>query len=166
MAIQDGNLTKSNSKLIEMYNTIFDNSHIGLAICDHEGFVIEANTVCLQIFGISRVGELKGYSLFEEPNLSELFKENLKSGKTVMYKSAFNFEKIKLLDLYKTEKSGSIDIAYKISPIFLQGQSNLEGFIVYVQDITDKINEKKECLNHEINFQEIFSEGRTYRQVL
>ncbi len=157
MAIQDETQKKSSSKVTEIYNTIFDNSHIGLAICDSEGFFIDANPQCLKIFGIPRIGKVKGYSLFEEPNLSEMFKEKLKSGKAVMYKSVFNFEKIKQLNLFETEKSGTIDVAYQISPIVLQGQSNLEGYIIYVQDISDKIQEQKECLSHEIKFQEIFN---------
>ncbi|MHA2174634.1 MAG: PAS domain S-box protein, partial [Candidatus Hodarchaeales archaeon] len=127
MLIKGKRIIKSDLSHEETFRTIFEKSHTGFELYNADGLLIDANPACLEIFGISSFEEVKGFDLFEDPNLSDTFKTKLKMGETVKYESVFDFEKVKQVDLYKTSHSGTIIIDYQISAIYSQDETSIKG---------------------------------------
>ncbi|WP_422446754.1 sensor domain-containing diguanylate cyclase/phosphohydrolase [Thermoanaerobacterium sp. DL9XJH110] len=126
----------------EKFKNIFLQSPLGIEIYDKNGRLLEVNRVCLDIFGIVNPDELKGFRLFEDPNLPEDQKAKLLDGEAVRYETEFDFDIIKSMKLYNTKKSGRMHIECSITPLKLN--SEIYGYIVIVQDITErKGNEEK-----------------------
>jgi PAS domain S-box-containing protein len=55
----------------EKFRSIYAESPIGIEIYDSDGLLIDTNRACLDIFGVSDVAEVKGFNLFDDPNVSE-----------------------------------------------------------------------------------------------
>jgi len=122
----------------ERFRTIFEQSPIGIELYDLDGRLLEINKACVEIFGVSDVAGVKGFKLFEDPNLSGQAKEILKRGEAVRYEAPFDFEKVRELQLYKTTKSGVHHIDALITPLGIEEKVSLTGYLVQVQDITER----------------------------
>ncbi|MHA1988205.1 MAG: PAS domain-containing protein, partial [Promethearchaeota archaeon] len=55
----------------EKFKSIFMNSPIGIELYDSDGKLIDVNRACLDMFGASEVSSVKGFDLFQDPNVSE-----------------------------------------------------------------------------------------------
>jgi PAS domain S-box-containing protein len=121
----------------ERFRSIFSQSPIGIELYDQAGQLIDANPVCLDMFGVKNLEVIKGFKLFEDPNLPEDTKKRLRTGELVRYEIVFDFGLVKQHHLYETTKSGQ-----SFLEIFLTqwGASPDEprGFLVHVTDITER----------------------------
>ena len=79
----------------EWFRNIYDKSPIGKEIYGSEGQLSDADKACLDMFGVSDVAEIRGFGLFDDPNLSETDKERLREGKTVRVEIPFDLVKVK-----------------------------------------------------------------------
>ena len=59
------------------FGSIYDQSPIGIELYDSKGNLIDANPKCLEIFGIRDVAAVRGFKLFEDPNISDEVKKRL-----------------------------------------------------------------------------------------
>lgn len=121
----------------EKFRKIFQQSPIAIELYDSEGLLIEANLQCLELFGVRDLDEVKGFRLFEDPNLRQIAKEMLLRGIQVHYEDEFDFDLIKAKGLYETSRSGKAFINAHISPIF-HSKNKISGYLVQVEDITDQ----------------------------
>jgi len=131
-------LTKTLYKSDERFKAIFDESPIGLELYDTDGLLIDANPACLRMFGVADIAQVKGFRLFEDPNLPDKAKAKLRRGKTVRYEAPFDFEKVKELRLYETSKSGIVHLDVLITPVGVKRKVAPQGYLVQVQDITER----------------------------
>ena len=92
----------------------------------------------MEIFGISDVEEVKGFKLFEDPNVTDEVKERLHRGESVRYETLFDFEKVKQLKLYDTTRSGIIYLDVVMTPLGLNTEGDVDGYLLQVQDITER----------------------------
>ncbi len=122
----------------ERFRNIFEKSPIGIELYDSVGQLVDMNKSCLEMFGVSDVEKVKGFKLFEDPNLSEEVKENLKRGEVVRYEAPFDFEKVKEHKLYETTKSGVSYLDVSITPLGAWQKEDQSGYLVQVQDITER----------------------------
>lgn len=120
------------------FKNIFDESPIGIELYDSDGLLMDANPVCLRMFGVSDLAQVKGFKLFEDPNLPDKAKAKLRRGKPVRYEAPFDFEKVKELRLYETSKSGIVHLDVLITPVGVKRKAAPQGFLVQVQDITER----------------------------
>ena len=127
----------------EMFGSIFNQSPIGTELYDTEGSLVDANPKCLEIFGVQNVEAVKGFKLFEDPNISDEFKKRIRAGESVSYESEFNFDKIRELDLYETSKTGKLFLKLFITPCKTRGYEQNE-FLVHIIDITERKQSEKE----------------------
>ena len=67
----------------EMTKTIFAKSQIGLEVFDENGILIAANQAALKIRGVSKVKDLVGFSLFDDPNIPSDYKAWLIRGEGI-----------------------------------------------------------------------------------
>jgi PAS domain S-box-containing protein len=121
----------------ERFRSIYEESPIGIQVYDSQGTLITANKACLDIFGVSDIKEVKGFKLFEDPNVTDETKRRLRSGETVRFEAFFDFEKVKRYKLYDTSKSGTIYLDVLITPLG-RGETHRGGYLVHVQDITER----------------------------
>ncbi|MEE9540901.1 MAG: PAS domain S-box protein, partial [Candidatus Thorarchaeota archaeon] len=119
------------------FRGLFEKSPIGVELYDIEGQLIDANQATLDIFGVSSVDEVKGFKLFEDPNVTDELKNRIRRGESVTYQTEFCFEKVRELNLYETSKSGTIHIDVMISPMILGGGDQTDAYIVHVRDISE-----------------------------
>ncbi|RJQ53499.1 MAG: PAS domain S-box protein [Nitrospiraceae bacterium] len=128
------------------FRSVYEDSPIGIEIYDSEGTLLDANRACLDIFGISDIKHVRGFKLFEDPNVTEDVKEKLLNGEMVKYEDVFDFNKVKKLKLYDTAKSGQIYINAVITPIRQGTRDKFSGYLVQLQDMTEQKNAEAEAL--------------------
>lgn len=134
-ALKRHSLEKALRKSEEKFRLIYESSPIGIELYDEQGVLLDANRACLDIFGVSSADEVRGFKLFEDPNVSDDLKEKLRNGETVRYEAPFDFGLVRSLNLYHTSKSGIIHLDVLITPL-RTNDNGIYGYLVQVQDIT------------------------------
>jgi len=120
------------------FRGIFEYSPIGIELFDAGGCLLEVNRACLDMFGVSGGSELRGFNLFSDPNLPEKSKCRLRAGETVREELAVDFHEIRELGLYRTTKTGIRYYFVHITPLAWKESKSLEGYLVQIQDITER----------------------------
>lgn len=128
----------------EGFKNIYEESPIGIELYDSDGRLLHANRACLELFGVSDVLEVKGFMLFEDPNLADELKERLRKGEKIRYEVPFDSEKVKEFELYRTTKSGIIYLDVLITPLRLDGKESVSSYLVQVQDISERMQAEEE----------------------
>lgn len=136
----------------EWFQNLFEYSPIPIEIYNEHGELQKVNTACLDLFGVHSMEEIKGFKLFEDPNLPEKEKARIKKGSMVKYTSEFDFKLVKERKLYNTSKSGKKYLEVLIKPLFFtKDHPTPTNYAVYVQDITSRMEaelEKTKILEH------------------
>lgn len=122
----------------QWFKSLYEDSPIAIEIYDPEGKLIQANRACLNLFGVTDVSQISGFSLFEDPNVTDDIKNRLKQGENVSYDVPFDFNKVKENNLYETSKSGWMYISVYISPLYKEEKKGIYGYVVKVLDLTER----------------------------
>ena len=122
----------------EHFKNIFKQSPIGIELYNSAGDLLDANKASLDIFGIQNIGGSNRFNLFQNPNLPEEARNKLIRGELVRYETLYDFERIKEFNIYETSKNGSIFLDVLITPIGKDDNNNPGGFLVQLQDITER----------------------------
>ena len=128
----------------ERFRNIFEESPIAIELYDSDGRLQHANQACLDLFGVLEASDVNGFELFEDPNVIPEAKEQLRRGETARFEALFDFEKVKTLNLYSTSRSGAIHLDILINPLRLKTPGTLTGYLVQVQDITERKNAERD----------------------
>ncbi|MBI5739701.1 MAG: PAS domain S-box protein [Nitrospirae bacterium] len=128
------------------FRNIYEDSPIGIEIYDSEGSLLDINRAGMDIFGIPDTRRVKGFKLFEDPNISEDVRDRLLRGEIVRFEAVFDFDRVVELDLYNTSKSGRMYINLVITPIRPEAENKFSGYLVQVQDITSRKLAEAEAL--------------------
>src|SRR3989304_1565736 len=88
----------------ELLRKVYEDSPICVELYDSSGRLVDVTPACLGLFGVSRLEDVQGFELFDDPNVSNDAKERLRRGETVRYEAAFDFEKVRSGGLYPTTK--------------------------------------------------------------
>ncbi len=141
----------------EMFRTIFEESPICIELFDSDGILVGANMAALELFGVSALEEFIGFDLFGDPNTPEFVKDSLRRGEMAMTEYRFDFSKVKVHDLYKTSKSGIMHIDCVYSPIKYGKEEDLQGFIIHVQNVTDRVLAEKALMESRESYKELYN---------
>ena len=146
----------------ERFRTMYQESPMGIELFDQDGQLFHINKASMEMFGISDVKDVIGFSLFEDPNLTREAKEALRRGEIVRDEVAFDFEKVKQLNLFETTKSDIVHLDVLISPLgFTKGE--FPGYLVQIQDISHR----KQAEEHiHILTQELLKAQENERQMI
>ncbi|MCA1916636.1 response regulator, partial [Methanospirillum hungatei] len=133
---------KALSEIQDQFRDIYINSPIAIELYDKDGRLLGINPACCDLFGVYSSDDVRGFSLFDDPNVPKERLDALKKGETVRYRSVFDFDLVKNLQLYPTSKAGKITIDVQITPMY-HGDHQLSGYLVHVDDVTEETHEKK-----------------------
>jgi len=140
----------------EKFKTFFEKSPIGIEIYDEKGIQLGANMASLNMFGIEDISQVIGFNLFEGISLSSENKENLKNGAPIEYIASFDFDKIAGLKQYKSKRKGKAEMHYTITPLKPTDLSTVTGYLLLVQDITERKKAVEALQKSEERFRSIF----------
>jgi len=124
----------------EKFRNIFAQSPIGIGLYDSEGQLLTANKSYFEIFGIAEMANARGSNLFDDFTFPVDTKIKLGRGEIFRYETLFDFERIKRLKLYDTNKSGVIYLEVLITQLGLEEKESFSGYLVQIRDITKRIN--------------------------
>jgi PAS domain S-box-containing protein len=141
----------------EMFRTIFDESPICIELFDSDGIQIGANKAALDLFGQENLEEAIGFDLFGDPNTPEFIKEKLRKGESVKAENRFDFSKVKVHGLYNTSKSGIMYLDSVFSPLIYGTHDNLQGYIIHIQDVTDKYLAEQALVESRESYKELYN---------
>ena len=144
----------------ERFKTIYEQSPIGIQIYNVGGELQHGNKACLDIFGLSEVPEIMGFKLFDDPNISDDHKTRLRKHESIRYEAAFDFEKVKKLNLYKTTKSGIAYLDVQITPLGITEEESIRGYLVQILDITDQKQTAQTLAESELKHKSLYGAMR------
>ncbi|MDI6645348.1 MAG: PAS domain S-box protein, partial [Methanobacteriaceae archaeon] len=127
---------------------MFDKSPIGIFFYDKEGNTVNANNSALEMMGISKLSDICGHNLFDNPYINEKKDGLLKEG-IIRFQAPLNLEKIKDYGLYSHKKEITF-LDYTVS-------ATDSGFIVQIQDI-DEGKKASDQLKYQANILDNVSE--------
>ncbi|MDO8551489.1 MAG: PAS domain S-box protein [bacterium] len=122
----------------ERFERIFAESPIGIVRFDEQGHLVDANKTCFELFGVSDMSKVKGYDLFSDPYLHEESKRLLKQGQKITYEAEYDFDKVKELGFFETDKKGRISLDISITPLHEKKTTRIFGYLVQIHDITER----------------------------
>ncbi|MFW9786466.1 MAG: PAS domain S-box protein [Candidatus Thorarchaeota archaeon] len=141
----------------EMFRTIFEESPICIELFDSDGRLVRANQATLDLFGINDIDDLIGFDLFADPNTPDYVKDSLRTGNIAISDARFDFSKVKVHELYKTSKSGVMHLDCVYSPIKYGKEEYLQGFIVHIQNVTDRALAEQALMESRESFKELYN---------
>jgi len=139
----------------EKFRKMFNESPIGIELYKADGMQLTANKASLKMFGIPDESEIYGFNIFDGSSLDVEKKEKLRRGETVEFQSAFDFEKVKELQQYKTDRIGIAYFDYIITPLLDTEKQTTQGYLLQVQDITGRKKVDEALRNSEKKFREM-----------
>ncbi len=120
----------------QQFRKLYEESPIGMELYSSEGQLLNVNSACLDIFGVIDPDEIKGFNLFNDPNIPDEYKKKLRKGGGVRYEVQFDPEKIKESQAYQTTKSGIIHLDVQITRLGSNAKGAPGGYLVQIVDIT------------------------------
>lgn len=122
----------------DLFRGIFDNSPVGIELYDGNGSLVSINKTCLAIFGVTDIAAVQKFNLFDDPNLDEELKRDLRGGRTVEKEILFDFELVAKHGLYPTARTGQIVLDLFLAPL-RPGAGDIDaGYVAHVRDITER----------------------------
>ncbi len=122
----------------ELSRVVYENAPFGIELYDAHGILIDANKACLDIFGIDAISAVSGFRLFDDPNLTDEHKHDLREGRSIHQEVIFDFNKVRERNLYSTSKRGLSHLDVSILPLVPAGEKTRSGYIVYIRDVTER----------------------------
>jgi PAS domain S-box-containing protein len=141
----------------EMFRTIYNESPICIELFDSNGIQIGANRASLDLFGQENLEDAIGFDLFADPNTPDYVKEKLRKGEAVKAETRFDFSKVKVHELYKTAKTGIMYLDCVFSPLRYGRHENLQGYIIHIQDTTDRHLAEQALMESRESYKQLYS---------
>ncbi|MHB0876911.1 MAG: hybrid sensor histidine kinase/response regulator [Anaerolineae bacterium] len=120
------------------FRTIWEHSPIAIELYDGDGRSLNANRACLDLAGVTDPADLRGFSIFDEPNLPEDAAAELRGGRSVRFRSRYSFDSIRARGLFPTSRTGTAEMDVLITPLGADGQT-VGGYLLQIQDISDRV---------------------------
>ncbi|HEY9247087.1 MAG TPA: PAS domain S-box protein, partial [Candidatus Methanoperedens sp.] len=120
----------------EKFRGIFEQSPVAIEIYDWAGKLVEANRECLLLLGTDDIEEVKGFNIFEDPNVPVEVKKRLLNHEPVKFEYVLDFEPAGKERLHGTKKRGKSYLNINATPIWKEETPS--GFLVHIRDITER----------------------------
>lgn len=123
-------LNRSEKELRNIYRNI----PVGIEIYDKEGYLKDMNDKDMEIFGLKDKTDAIGVNLFENPNVPEEVKQQLRQQKNMDFRIKYNF--LEIDGYYQSMQKGVKDLIVKVS-ILYNSQNEVENYMLIIIDNTE-----------------------------
>ncbi len=117
----------------ELIRRIYEDSPVGIGLCDSFGKLLDANRSYLELFGLDAISGAGAFNLFIDPAIPSDLKDRMRCGETVRCRLVVDFDQVRTSGLYETGKSGVITLEMLVSPIVVASP----GMCLYVVQVHD-----------------------------
>lgn len=134
----------------QFQNTIYNKMPAGIEFFNEEGKLIYMNDTALNLLGI--IGGRKsvvGINIFQNPNLTEDQRTEIKYAESAQYVISYDFRKA----YFKSSRTDIIEMNYRMSKLYKHGK--FVGYIVAMADNTEMIRQAKQISIFQRYFLEI-----------
>ena len=135
-------------QLDDKFREIFNQSPIGIIFHDKKGITVDANNSALKIMAISRLDDILGLSMFDNPPIEEKREELINDG-VIQFQAPLDLDMIKNLGFYTPTKNGVLFLDYTVSVTD-------SGFLVQIQDVKGQEKADKLLKESEEKFSKAF----------
>lgn len=118
----------------ELFRNVFVNMPIGAALYDNKGYVTDMNNNFMKMFGISTFNDIRGYSFFEDVNITEDIKKHALSQNQEAFVIDYDFNKI---INYNTTRRDVARLNSKLVHLYY-GRKDI-GFLLICLEDTDRL---------------------------
>ena len=125
------------------FRTIFDESPIGILLYNAEGILLSSNKASMQMFG-TETEKPEFLKLFDEKFFDISVIEKLKDCGSIAYQTEIDFDKINQNGLFRINRKGTSIFDFIITSLPGHNNQKAEGYLLQVQDITDRIRAEEE----------------------
>lgn len=119
----------------DLIKRIYEESPVGIGICDSFGKLLDANQAYLDMYGLHEISETGAFNLFVDPNIPAGVKESLRNDEPARFEMVLDFDRLRTSGLYNTRKSGITSVDMLVSPI-VDTSPGMCLYVVQVQDIS------------------------------
>jgi diguanylate cyclase (GGDEF)-like protein/PAS domain S-box-containing protein len=118
------------------FRSLFDQSPVGIIMYDSDGRLTRINLAAMINFGVNSQDEIRGYNLFDLPNMTNDIHDRLNRGDFVRFEVEYNFEQIQEKGIFPTHRADVAFLDIALSPLKHTGVVN--GYMAYVNDVTTR----------------------------
>lgn len=130
----------------QLLRRLYEESPIGIGIFDPDGRLVDANRACLDIFGISGMGEVQNISLFDDPHVKPEARAELLAGRSIRYEAPLDAGNGRAKGLFKTCRTSVMSLDVWITPLDDLGEKI--GYLVQIQDVTRRAEAEREVRDY------------------
>jgi PAS domain S-box-containing protein len=131
------------------FTDFFTRSPIGVALYSPACELTEVNQAALAMFGLSERSLFAATHLLESSDLTSESRATLLKGGTVRYETMIDFEAAKNNRQYTSSRSGRCHFDLLITNLGLDADYNPKGFMLQIQDVTERRRAEESLLQHE-----------------
>ncbi len=126
------------------FKGVFMNSPIGIIIFNKEGEYMLCNKSITKIFNVNNDNYLKGFNLYDDPNIPENNKEDLRNKEATSFETLANYSFLSIKNAKKCNNTLGY-FEYRIAPIGTELKST--GYIALISDITKRKQMESEIID-------------------
>ena len=113
---------------------IYKNIPVGIEIYDREGKLRDLNKKDIEIFGLQDKEQVLGINLFDNPNIPEEIKAQLRQGQDVDFRIQYDFKAID--SYYASQQRGVKDLIVKVTALY-NTNNEFESYMFIIIDNTE-----------------------------
>ena len=126
-------------KHAERFRSIFEESPLGIAVCDPEGGLLHVNRACLELFGIADPSEIRRINLPEICRRVGARDMQALKDTVTPFECLLDFDHIRSRSLLPTTRTGSIRIEGVVSPLRSADGGAADGYLLQMYDVTSRV---------------------------
>ncbi len=123
----------------EWFRSIFEESPIGIAVCDRDWALLHVNRACLGLFGVTRPDEIPGTSLLQICRTFGNFNLLPPGDAATSFECRLDFDAVRGRDLLPTTRTGSVHVRGVIGRLGSPDSGSPEGYLIQMLDITSRV---------------------------
>jgi len=145
-------LTQDLDEALNCQRLVINSLSVPIELYDSAGSLLHANRAALELFGIPKLSDILGLSLFSSHQIPDEKRVKLNRGDVIQFDVLFDFEKVKSLSLFPTSHVGTLWLKVRICPITKNGVI-IDGYLVETRDISQQARTENEKSNLKVQLQ-------------
>lgn len=158
--VRDMSLSKMAEKALKeneaRFRTLFEDSPDAIVLFDSDGLLVSGNRAVIEMYGLNGIEEIRGYSLFEDPDFPAAVKDALRSGESTRFEREYSFTSAKESGLYDTTRSDTALLEVIAAPFGMDDAGKVLGYMIITRELTESRNAEEELETLRRRFHTVF----------